>query len=279
MDDILSVFGLFKSVWEKGGWFGLFLLLLLMTVFVVIWEIFRTFIPALITGDRKFTGFAGWIQRAIGSQPTNPDLMKHNVFVRIESMRLKIQDMSIDCKLRKKLFVDLLMEQMTAIKSCLEVFLKELPDTPPANIKLAYELLFHKIERTWRAALEAKGYPESAVLVYKRESSMSQRMLDYAIIDLLTNSTCIQTQDKPLVLLDVMTSMVCTNLMVMEKALAEANGEISGLTYQGIKCTECDPQCKYSKNHMAAMHKLEVKADMDRTRKELAIIDKPQAAE
>ena len=281
MEDIFSFLGLFKAVWEKAGWWGVLGLVLSALVIFGCWEFCRSFIVAVFDRETNIGGFGGKLRAIFIGNPwpsagkTEPkSLTKHNIFIRLKGLiEYQIPNMNIACKLRKKLFTDLLIANMEATRDCLLTFTEEMLTAPEGDLKSMFDLLFAKIERTWRANLEAKGYPDGAIKVFLRENAAANRHLKYLALDLLDSSSFPEGRDKAVVILDSIGSSVYTSIMNMEKALNNANGEVSCLTYQGLKCENCDPICKYSKNHLKAVRRIEAEVEAERTSRELKLLE------
>lgn len=278
MEDAASIVGFVKAVWEHSGWWGVLGLILCLLVVFTCWEFLRSFVLAIFDRTSKLGGFGGKLQRLFlgGAKDPVSELSpaNHSIFIRLKNLiENQVPNMNITCRLRKKLFTELLLAFLEATRSCLTSFVAEIETAPEENLPSMFELLFAKIERTWRSNLENKGYPEVAVRIFLRDNAVVQKHLAFLAIDMLNSSSFTDHNFRIIGIMDGISSSLYTSIMNMERGLSNANGEISGLSYQGVKCDNCDPVCKYSKNHLKTLHRLELAAEAERTSQAIKLVN------
>ena len=175
-------------------------------------------------------------------------LVNHVLFHKLDTLlKYRIGNMNINCLLRNKLFTDLLIIKVTAVKTVLADFATaDVDGLSAADFRQAVADRLSAIAFMWSSTALKDGIPAIAVEKFKIQNDIWGHVLDLVMLDQCLVTTTYQTNSERLdTIFDMIGSFEIHCFSDVEKVVAHLNGEISACTYKGLTCNNCSPDCNF----------------------------------
>lgn len=178
-------------------------------------------------------------------------LSHHVIFSKLDTLlNYRVKNMHISCPLRFRIFSDLLEIRITTVKETLKDFSTvELDGLSQADFRQAVADRLQAIAFLWSSKAVVAGIPMAALEKFKDQNERWSSVLDMVLLDQCLVTTTYQTNTERLdTIFDMIGSLEIHCFSDVEKSLGELNGEISSVTYKGITCNGCTPDCTLRKH-------------------------------
>jgi len=234
--DIDALLGLVSKLLDRYGPVKTFGIATMLILLFALYEVGKLTTSKLLKGKLRF--FKAKPQIILTS---------HSVFTKLDSMiQHQIPSLYLNCPLRARIFKKMLTVRTSVLKDGLMDMAKKEWKVPVDDIKIAWDAFFAKIDYDWTVAARNAGIPLVAVQRFKA----FKENVNKVVIDLVTNLCLVGSiyetqQERIAVIFEVLGSMEVSSLFSAGKALDSLNGEISNLTFDGVKCLGCNTNCQY----------------------------------
>ena len=179
-------------------------------------------------------------------------LSKHVVFSKLDTLlNYRVKTMHISCPLRNKVFCDLLTIRISVVKEVLTDFAKaDVDGLSAADFRQTVADRLQAMAFLWSTRALTEGIPAVVLDKFKDQNEKWSHVLDMVLLDQCLVTTTYQANTERLdTIFDMIGSFEIHCFYDVERTLGELNGEISSVSYKGIACNGCTPDCALRKHN------------------------------
>ena len=176
------------------------------------------------------------------------ELKAHTIFDKYRCLLERLPNAKIRCPLRKRLFQKLLTIRVNTHKELLEEYIEtnNLDELDHDAFKISINMLLSK---SHNKLVERYREAEIPLIVLDRFEDRIHDIKSFAedmIYGICDSTRFFESNDERLSnILEILSTLEYNGIIIFEKTLDHLNGELSGLTFEGIKCNHCDVNCEY----------------------------------
>lgn len=171
-------------------------------------------------------------------------LSEHPIFVELKALQMHYlvpQNINTKCVLRKQIYIDYMTERIKCLEDGLEGFVRQdLERLPHRELYLAVRGVIEKANLESANNCVKRHIPQNVLDKMQEKTNDTWKSYRSQIKLYCHNEYLYQTNmERVCAVLDMIPSMLTHYMNILENALAEFNGEIKSLNYNGIVCRNC----------------------------------------
>ena len=172
------------------------------------------------------------------------DITRHPIFSKYRFLiNQRLKYLRCHCVLRKRIFCDLMMVRISVSDRIIREFVEheKLNRLSMAEFQYAANEFLFRIFTEWEENAYRQGIPPIVVARFLESTRDIRRSL-VAFVQSVSNSSYSYEDNysRLSAILDMLSGLEEAILMKLEESLDTMNGEISGTSYKGIQCMNCE---------------------------------------
>lgn len=227
----------------KFGLSGVVACLLLILLGLLVLEITKTML-----GSERVKH---WFLRLLRIEKEQIDLTNYQAFARLDNIiRFNIPNLRIRCALRHRLFTKIASLRIQTLRDALRTMIKaDVNDLSMEDLRELISTTLLTASSDWTLQCLGADVPKVAIDKFKSKHSAIFQISERMVLDMCVSEHYYDNNiERVAGILDFISSVefyVC--VLALEQTINELNGEVSGLTFEGMCCTRCMDTCPYMK--------------------------------